>query len=350
MKINLFNNFYENKTVLITGSTGFKGSWLSIWLHELGANVIGYSLNPPYEKSLFESAGLAKRIIQIKGDVRDISFLEECFEKYSPDLVIHLAAQSLVRKSYEIPRETFETNIMGTVNVIECIRKFDTRSSVIITSDKCYKNVEQKEGYVESDQMSDQDPYSTSKGCAEMIAQSYRFSYDLKLITTRAGNVIGGGDWAEDRLIPDIIRSLKQQKTILIRNPISVRPWQFVLEPLYGYLLLAMKKYLNPSDEILNGGWNFGPEVSSLINVERIARKMISKWGHGDIEIRTDQGMHEATLLFLDCTKAKRDINWYAKLDIDTTLDYIVEWYQNKKQLDDYELCVSQINKYETIR
>ena len=339
-----FRDFFKGKTVLVTGHTGFKGSWLSIWLNELGAKVIGYSLEPPYPNSLFEQTKLKDKIIDIRADVRDFKKLKSIFEKYKPEIVFHLAAQAIVRLSYDIPIETFETNIIGTANILECLRKYPVKSAVIITSDKCYKNIEQEKGYIESDAFSDHDPYSCSKGCAEMITQSYRNSFNIKVATTRAGNVVGGGDWAVDRLIPDVMRALKLNKSIIIRNPNSVRPWQFILEPLSGYLLLAQKQY---DGEYLSEGWNFGPERVSIIPVKRIAEMIINGWGYGNIVVQEDNNKHEAGLLYLDINKAKKRLGWKPKFDIKKTIQYTVEWYKNYEKEDAYDLCVKQIKRYE---
>ena len=337
--------FFNGKTVLVTGHTGFKGAWLSIWLKDMGARVIGYSLEPPYLSSLFELSGLKDKIIDIRADVRDLKKLDEVFNEYKPEIVIHLAAQAIVRLSYSFPIETFSTNILGTANILECIRKHQTKSVVIITSDKCYKNVEKKEGYKEKDEFSDQDPYSCSKGCAEMVAQSYRNSFGLKVATTRAGNVVGGGDWAVNRIVPDIIRAISKNESVIIRNPESTRPWQFVLEPLKGYLILAKKQY---EGEDLNEGFNFGPDRNSIIPVIELARMIISKWGAGNIEIQKDEsGKHEAGLLYLDSIKIKNRIGWKTELDIKDVIDYLVEWYKNYKNTDVYNLCINQIHKYE---
>ncbi len=339
-----FDGFFKGKKVLVTGHTGFKGAWLSIWLNELGAEVIGYALDPIYEKSLFELSKLGERITSVIGDIRDIEHLDSVFRKYNPDIVIHLAAQAIVRRSYDIPRETFETNIMGTINIIECSRKHNIKSVVLITSDKCYKNVEKDEGYVETDAFSDMDPYSCSKGCAEMVAASYRNSFGMRIATTRAGNVIGGGDWASDRLIPDVMRCLERGSEIIIRSPDSIRPWQFVLEPLSGYLMIAKKQY---EGENLSSGWNFGPEKENRIPVIKLIEIMVKKWGSGKIVIKGDDSKkHESKLLHLDCTKAKTRLGWKPKLRIEEALDYIVRWYKDYKSSDVYDLCVGQIKKF----
>ena len=339
-----FQGFFKGKRVLVTGHTGFKGAWLSIWLNELGADVIGYALDPLYENSLFETSGLKNKITDIRADIRDLDKLDSVFKKYKPDIVIHLAAQAIVRLSYDIPRQTFETNFMGTINIIECFRKYKTRSAVLITSDKCYKNVEKDIGYVETDPMSDQDPYSCSKGCTELAVQSYRNSFGIKIATTRAGNVVGGGDWANDRIIPDIIRGLKKDGKVRIRSPDATRPWQFVLEPLYGYLLLAKKQY---EGNDLSSGWNFGPDEKACITVKEIADMVIKRWGSGEIIIEQQkQKKHEAKLLHLNCSKSRKNLGWHPKLKTSEVMDYIVEWYKKSETSDIYNLCTYQIRKY----
>jgi CDP-glucose 4,6-dehydratase len=342
-----FDNFFKEKTVLVTGHTGFKGAWLSIWLKEMGAKVIGYSLEPPYNNSLFDNAKLKDKLIDIRSDVRDLKKLETIFKKYKPDIIFHLAAQPIVRLSYDIPRETFETNIMGTINVLECLRKYPYGSAVIITSDKCYENIEQTKGYVETDKFSNKDPYSSSKGCAELVVESYRDSFNMKVATARAGNVVGGGDWAKDRLVPDIVRALKLKKDIVIRNPGSVRPWQFVLESLYGYLLLAQKQFIGES---VNEGWNFGPDRISMITVKELVELIIKEWGYGNIVIKKDNSKPEAGLLYLDCAKSKTRLGWKPKLDIRETINYIVEWYKNYENENVYDLCAKQIREYENLK
>ncbi len=342
-----YSEFFKGKKVLVTGHTGFKGSWLSIWLHNMGAEVIGFSNGTLYPDSLFEITGLSNKITDIRGDVRDLDQLDKVFKEHQPEIVLHLAAQSLVRLSYNIPVETFGTNVMGTANILECIRKKPVKSSVIITSDKCYLNIEKQEGYKESDPFNTHDPYSASKGCAEMVAESYRYSFDQKIATTRAGNVVGGGDWAKDRLIPDAINALNKGDDIVIRNPVSTRPWQFVLEPIRGYLELAKRQY---EGEDLNGGWNFGPERSSMVTVKEVIDLIIDKWGSGSLRVEGDtSNMAEAGLLFLDIDKADKQINWRPKLNINATVDYICEWYKNYQTEDPYELCLRQIKKYDEL-
>lgn len=360
MNNNLFNNIYNSKRVLVTGHTGFKGGWLSLWLKELGAEVIGYSLDPPTRPSFFEAVDLKNQLIHIIGDVRNEKHLLSVFEKYQPEFVFHLAAQSLVRFSYKEPRLTYETNVMGTVNILEAIRKSKSvRAAAIITSDKCYENKEWIYGYRENDPVGGYDPYSSSKGCAELVVSAYRRSFlnpinqndhKIAISSARAGNVIGGGDWREDRLIPDCIKSLSGNKPITIRNPAAIRPWQHVLEPLSGYLLLGAKMYKDGAK--YNGAWNFGPSDSDLITVEEITKKIVSYWGSGkyknEISIKNP---HEAKLLKLDCSKARSILKWYPVYNIDETLSKTIEWYKmfyNEIGKDNlFEYTIKQIRDYE---
>ncbi|TDT61030.1 CDP-glucose 4,6-dehydratase [Fonticella tunisiensis] len=352
----LFNNIYEGRRVLITGHTGFKGSWLSIFLMELGAYVIGYGLNPCTDKDNFLVSNLKDRMIDVRGDIRDDKGLMEVFERFSPEIVFHLAAQPLVRKSYEIPKETYEVNVMGTLNVLECIRKTDSvRAGIIVTTDKCYENREQIWGYREDDPLGGYDPYSSSKACVELLTASYRSSFmnpkdfschGKALATARAGNVIGGGDWSKDRIIPDCIRALMEGRPIKIRNPMAIRPFQHVLEALYGYLLLASK--MCEEGISYSGPWNFGPDFNSVVTVERIVNIIIEKWGNGGyICLNDEKAPHESQLLMLDCTKAKTCLNWNPVLNIDEAADLTVEWYKGLIQRADiYKLCCSQIKRY----
>ncbi|MEG0307369.1 MAG: CDP-glucose 4,6-dehydratase [Clostridium sp.] len=357
MGVDIFNGFYKNKTILITGHTGFKGSWLSIWLHELGAKVIGYGLDPYTSKDNFMAVGLNEKVVDIRGDIRDEERLYEVFQTYKPEIVFHLAAQPLVRLAYERPKETYETNVIGTLNVLECIRK--TRSvkvGVMITTDKCYENKEQIWGYRENDPMGGHDPYSSSKGCCELLISSYRNSYmDPKIYgshvksiaSARAGNVIGGGDWSKDRLVPDCIRNLIGHKEIQIRNMESVRPWQHVLEPLSGYLSLALKMYENGVDYC--SGWNFGPDNNSTVKVSKICELIVDYWGSGKwVNAHNNDIFHEANLLSLDCTKAKSNLGWKPKLSVEKSVELTIEWYKNYiiKNKNMYELCVEQIFLY----
>ena len=350
-------SFWSGKTVLLTGHTGFKGSWLSLWLQFMGAKVIGYSLKPPTSPSLFETAKVTENMNSIEGDVRDFSALSAVLEKYQPEIVIHMAAQALVRYSYTNPIETYSTNVMGTVHILEAARQANSvRAIVNVTSDKCYENKEWAWGYRENEPIGGYDPYSNSKGCAELVTAAYRNSYfnpekykehGVALATGRAGNVIGGGDWAEDRLIPDIMRALTQGKTVNIRNPHAIRPWQHVLEPLSGYLKLAQKLY---EDGVgYAESWNFGPSDEDAKPVQWIVEKLTQSWGNGaNWELDCRDHPHEAHYLKLDCSKAKSRLNWYPHWHLDETLSAIIDWhraYQNGENMR--EKTIQQIAKYE---
>ena len=349
-------NFWSGKKVFITGHTGFKGSWTSLWLQNLGANLTGFSFENNSESDFFNCAQVGLGMHSIIGDIRDYKFLKNSMQSFGPDIVIHMAAQALVRQSYQNPIETYSTNIMGTVNMLEACREVKTIKAVInVTSDKCYANEEREEGYKENEPMGGYDPYSSSKGCAELVSSAYNDSFFLKnnnqalLASVRAGNVIGGGDWAKDRLIPDIIRSLYKNNPVLVRNPNSVRPWQFVLEPIRGYLLLAEKLFEGKRN--LSGGWNFGPRDKDVMTVELIVQRMCKKWGNSsswDIETKKDNILHEAKYLKLDISKAKNVLNWNPVLNIEETIDFIVEWYknfENKKDMKD--ISIKQIEEYQ---
>ena len=346
--MDIFNEFYKDKTVLVTGHTGFKGSWLSIWLRELGAEVIGYALDPHTEKDNFAVTGLEDKIHDYRGRIQDRSKLKEIFKTPHPDIVFHLSAQPLVRLSYKKPQETFSTNLMGTVNVLEEARRSDSVQAVVnITSDKCYKNKEWVWGYRENDELGGHDPYSASKACAEIAIESYQKSFfnegEVGIASARAGNVIGGGDFAEDRLITDCIDSIKNDETIKIRSPEAVRPWQFVLEPLYGYLLLGKKLHNNP--ERYQGAWNFGPDQESMVTVGKLVDTLIDIWGEGSWEdVSKQKNLHEANILKLDTSKSEYYLNWSSKLSIKETVRFLVDWY-NRDTID-YEFDVKQIKKY----
>jgi len=351
-------DIYKGKKVLVTGNTGFKGSWLSIWLVELGAKVIGYSLGPPTEPNMFEATGLENKNVNIIGDVRDERQLLSAFEAHQPDFVFHLAAQPIVRRSYKEPRLTYETNVMGTVNLLEAVRKTKcARVVIVITSDKCYENKESIYGCREMDPMGGDDPYSSSKGCAELVVSAYRTSFfdsgngsqRVTLSSVRAGNVIGGGDWGEDRLVPDCVRALSAEKEIVIRNPASIRPWQHVLEPLGGYLLLGTKMYEN--NERYLGAWNFGPSENGVISVEEVVKRIISYWGNGKYRIESSANApHEAGSLRLDCSKARAVIGWKPTYTINEALIETVTWYkefyERRDASDLYDYTVMQIMKY----
>ncbi|MBU3174469.1 CDP-glucose 4,6-dehydratase [Clostridium estertheticum] len=353
--VDLFNNFYKGKRVLITGHTGFKGSWLSIWLVRLGAKVIGYGLDPYTRDDNFVVSKVENKIIDIRGDIRDSERLQGVFTKYKPEIVFHLAAQALVKQSYTNPKETYETNVMGTLNVLECVRNSGSvKVSIMITTDKCYKNIEQIWGYREDDPMGGYDPYSSSKGCAEILIDSYRNSfinpkdYNLhgkSIATARAGNVIGGGDWSRDRIIPDCIKALEENRDIEMRNPKAIRPWQHVLEPLSGYLLLASLMYEDGVSYC--SGWNFGPNDDSIVTVGQIVDTIIEEWGSGKcLDVSSENSPHEANLLKLDCTKSKTYLKWSPKLNINEAIKLTVDWYKNFKGEDMLKLCVNQIESY----
>lgn len=347
---------WENKKVLITGHTGFKGGWLSMILSRKGAKVTGFSLKPETKPSLFKALNLDKKITSIFGDIRNAEEVKKVIKKYKPEIVFHLAAQPLVRKSYRDPIETYETNVIGTANVLEAIRLSDSVKAVVcITTDKCYENKEWVWPYREDDALGGHDPYSASKACSELVISSYRNSFfngkDSKILlaSIRAGNVIGGGDWSEDRLIPDVIRSVFENKSLEIRNPDSVRPWQHVLDPLFGYISIA-EKLIDKGREFA-GAWNFGPdndEVVSVKNVLRILNNSIEK----KFEIKKSNGKnpHEANLLLLDSSKAKKYLNWMPKLKIEKAVKFTADWYSAfyaKKDMTDFTL--NQIKEYENL-
>lgn len=333
-----FGGIYNNRKVLVTGHTGFKGSWLSLWLSEMGADVIGYSLPPPTKFNLFDSVGLEKKITHIIGDVRDEKQLLAVFEEYQPEFLFHLAAQPFVRRSYREPKLTYETNVMGTVNVLECVRK--TKSvgvCIIVTSDKCYENKEWVYRYREVDPLGGYDPYSSSKGCAELVTGAYTKSFfnqreygkthKVAVSSVRAGNVIGGGDWGEDRIVPDSARALSRDELIIIRNPRAVRPWQYVLEPLSGYLLLGALMHNNGSK--YSDAWNFGPGDESIMTVEELVKLVIKHWGCGAYKIDTGQHPHEAGILKLDASKAHTMLGWKPILNVYEAVERTVNWYRN---------------------
>lgn len=351
--------FWQGKRVLITGHTGFKGSWLSTWLRRLGADVTGYSLPAPTVPSMYEAGHVADGIRSIEGDVRDFESLVACVSKHEPDVVIHLAAQAWVRAGYADPLTTYTTNVTGTLHVLEAVRRTPSvRVTVAITSDKCYENQEWIWGYRENDRMGGHDPYSSSKGCAELLISAYRDSYfpperiaehGVALASTRAGNVIGGGDWSADRLVPDIMRAIMDRKSVEIRRPGAVRPWQFVLEPLRGYLDLAERLWTD--GEAFAGGWNFGPDTEQIQPVRWIVERLSRQWGDG-ASWALDEATHphEDHFLRLDCTKAKALLGWRPVLDLETTLDWIVEWYRAYLRGDDVRaLTEMQIERYESL-
>jgi CDP-glucose 4,6-dehydratase len=355
MTTDSFNNFYRGKKVLVTGHTGFKGSWLSIWLHHLGAEVIGLGLNPLTEKDNYVLSGLKDKITDLRGDIRNGELMKEIFRKYQPEIVFHLAAQPLVRLSYEIPVETYETNVMGTIHILEAIRATGSvKVGIMITTDKCYENKEQIWGYRENEPMGGYDPYSSSKGAAEIAISSWRRSFfnpehyekhGKSIASVRAGNVIGGGDWALDRIMPDCIRALETDKPVEIRNPKAIRPWQHVLEPLSGYLLLAQKMWEAPTKYC--EAWNFGPKSESIATVWDIATGVIENYGTGTLkDLSSPQALHEANLLMLDISKARFELGWEPRMSKEECVALTVDWYRRYKTECVYDLCLRQINDY----
>lgn len=355
--IDIFNNFYKGKRVLVTGHTGFKGSWLSIWLHELGSEVVGIGLDPYSENDNFVLSGIGRKIkADIRADIRDGQKMKEIFAEYQPEIVFHLAAQPLVRLSYDIPVETYEANVMGTIHIMEAIRATKSvKVGVMITTDKCYDNCETLEGYVETDPFGGYDPYSSSKGACEVAIQSWRRSFFnpedygkkhvVSLASVRAGNVIGGGDWAKDRIIPDCIRALEAGKVIDIRSPKAVRPWEHVLEPLSGYMLLAQLMWDNPTEYC--EGWNFGPEAEGVSTVWEVASEVIKNYGSGELKDSSDpNAVHEANLLMLNINKAKSRLGWYPRMNMQQCMVLVVDWYKRYQTEDVYELCVEEIEKF----
>ena len=349
--------FWQGKRVFLTGHTGFKGGWLSLWLQQLGAEVTGYALEAPTTPSLFEVAGVARGMVSIIGDVRDGEALKRAMAQARPEIVIHMAAQPLVRYSYVNPVETYATNVMGVVNLLEAVRATPgVRSVVNVTSDKCYENREWPWGYRENEAMGGYDPYSNSKGCAELVTAGYRSSFfnaekyaehGIALGSGRAGNVIGGGDWAMDRLIPDMLRAIGAGQPVMIRNPHSIRPWQHVLEPLSGYLTLAEKLYTE--GPVHAEGWNFGPHDTDAKPVEWIIERMTQEWGAGaSWSLDGQNHPHEATYLKLDCSKARGQLGWHPRWDIGQTIAKIVEWHKACDQGADMRaMTLAQITTYQ---
>jgi len=351
--LKLMQDFFKEKKVLITGHTGFKGSWLSLWLNLSGAEVIGFSLSPPTDPNIFNALKLGERITHIEGDVRDLEKLKEVVKSYQPEVVFHLSAQSLVIDSYEDPVRTFSTNVMGTVNLLEALRLIKSvKAVVIITSDKCYENKEWFYSYRENDRLGGIDPYSCSKACAELIVKSYRESFfkekRVGIATVRAGNVIGGGDWQKNRIIPDCVRAITEKKALKLRNPEAVRPWQHVLEPLYGYMLLAKKLWENP--EKFSDAWNFGPLPTEVCSVKTLVKKFFKYWGEDNLKVEFLKSSYkESHLLFLDITKTVHLLNWKPVLCLDEAIKLTVEWYKtfyfNPEKL--WEVTKKQIKFYE---
>ena len=345
-------NFWKNKKVLVTGHTGFKGSWLSLWLQSMDANVRGVSLAPTSEPNLFNIANVQNGLEHYIADIRDLNAMRFHVSDFNPDIIIHMAAQPLVRRSYKEPVETFETNVMGTVNVLEAARSgTNIRAIVNVTTDKCYENREWPWGYRENEAMGGHDPYSSSKGCVELISSAYKNSFfveaGIAIGTARAGNVIGGGDWSEDRLLPDILRALQSEEPVAIRNPNAIRPWQHVLEPLSGYLMLA-ENLFGVSGQRFAEGWNFGPLDEDAKPVGWIVKEMCDLWPGNNTWVSQDGGHpHEANFLKLDISKAKEQLNWRPAWDLAKGLSKTIDWHQawiNGKDMHDFSL--QQISAY----
>ncbi|MCX6651890.1 MAG: CDP-glucose 4,6-dehydratase [Methanomassiliicoccales archaeon] len=346
---------YRNKRVLVTGHTGFKGGWLSFWLAKLGSEVTGFSNEIPTKPSFYEAVGLKERVDSIMGDVRDLDKVSEVVRESRPDYIFHLAAQPLVRRSYDRPVETFDVNVMGTVNVMEAARESRSLQALVcITSDKCYENDERAGAYRETDRLGGKDPYSASKGAAEIAIASYRRSFYERskerrtaLVSARAGNVIGGGDWAADRIVPDCIRALSRKKAVVLRDPGATRPWQHVLEPLSGYLILALKAGKDPAR--YNGAWNFGPAKGQNLSVEELVKMIIEEWGEGSWRVRRPSASPpESHALRLDCTKARDELDWRPVLPIDRAIKMTVSWYKEhlEQETDMARLSGDQIKEY----
>jgi CDP-glucose 4,6-dehydratase len=343
---------FRGKKVLVTGDTGFKGSWLALWLEMLGADVMGISLPPAYEKNHYDLINLKNKIRHVDCDIRNYEELKKTVGDFKPEFFFHLAAQALVLDSYENPRTTYETNVIGSVNVLEVVRSVSSvRSLIYVTSDKCYKNKEWLWGYRENDELGGHDPYSSSKACAELVFDSYLKSFfdkgQIGIASVRAGNVIGGGDWSDNRIIPDFIRALQEGREIFLRNPDATRPWQHVLEPLSGYLFLASNLFHEPSR--YSGSWNFGPTIDSIKSVKELTGLMIDVWGNGKMTLNNQPNTwHEASLLHLCCDKANHILNWHPKWDFSKCVNETLSWY--KKVLIDkanpLEISVGQIREY----
>lgn len=349
------SNFWQGKRVFLTGHTGFKGGWLSLWLQQLGADVTGYSLGPPTELNLFEAASVADGMTSQIGDIRNGEALRKAIQHSAPEIIFHLAAQPLVRRSYREPVETYSTNVMGLVHLLEAVRKTPSVQAVVnITSDKCYENHEWVWGYRENDPMGGFDPYSSSKGCAELVSAAYRKAFlhetGVALATARAGNVIGGGDWGEDRLLPDIFRAIAAKEAVRIRHPEAIRPWQHVLEPLGGYLLLAQRLYAEGTS--FAEGWNFGPADTDAKTVRWIVEQITQGWGDSaSWTLDAGDHPHEAHYLKLDCSKARQQLGWQPKLSLAEALEISVAWQRHYLNGDAMrEITLQQVADYRNTR
>lgn len=343
--------FWAGKRVLITGHTGFKGSWLSLWLQSLGAELRGLALAPTTMPNLFELANVARGMTSDIADIRDYGAVYRCIDSFKPEIVLHLAAQPLVRYSYKNPIETYATNVLGTVHLLEAVRLVGSAKVVVnVTTDKCYENKEWVWPYRENEAMGGHDPYSSSKGCSELVTSAYRRSYfnesGIGLASARAGNVIGGGDWAEDRLVPDFFRAIEARTPIAIRNPLATRPWQHVLEPLSGYLLLAERLWENPLQ--FAEGWNFGPEPKDIKPVGWVVDRLVDLWGEGAAWVRDGgEHPHEAMSLALDISKARHGLRWLPQLGLDQALEMIVRWEKARlADADMRDISLQQINEF----
>jgi len=364
-----FKNCFEDKKILVTGHTGFKGSWLTAFLLNIGAGVIGFSNNIPTNPSMFEILDLKSQLNHVIGDVRNYSNLNEVITQYNPDIIIHLAAQSLVRESYMFPVETYETNVMGTVNLLDSLRVNNSSKKKFllnVTSDKCYENKEKDYSYGERDPLGGHDPYSSSKACSEIVTSAYRNSFfnnsNVSVATARAGNVIGGGDWSKDRLVVDCVNALFKDETIIIRNPTALRPWQHVLEALTGYLTLLTHMVNSNIDNTnnnadsnnnnnfvdFNSSWNFGPYNESVVNVETLVNEIIANWGEGEYIIQSDEIFHEAVLLKLDITKSLKYLDWNPKLNFKESIKMTINWYKKfyNNEEDMLKFTNNQVKEY----
>jgi CDP-glucose 4,6-dehydratase len=353
--IELIERTYSGKKVLVTGHTGFKGAWLTCWLNLLGAEVLGYSLPPENDHDLYNQLNFKNKVHSVIGDIRDKKKIEKEILNFAPDFIFHLAAQPIVRHSYQFPVETYETNVIGTGNLLNSIRRLNSKCAIVlITTDKVYHNYEWIYPYRENDRLGGYDPYSSSKACCELLVESFANSYfhksnffehQISIATARAGNVIGGGDWSKDRIIPDIVRALKESKTIEVRNPNSVRPWQHVIEPLGGYLLLGA--HIN-QDHMEGGAWNFGPNSDDILAVEKLVLHSIQAWGSGEfIKTTTPEKLHEAGLLMLDISKSRQKLDWEPIFSSKMAIEITINWY--KQFLDGksaQDLILEDIKKY----